>query len=42
MVAARKAVVGDIVIILSYAMMTQEEAKTFQPVVVIPENNRLK
>ncbi|HQB18989.1 MAG TPA: aspartate 1-decarboxylase [Bacteroidales bacterium] len=40
--AARKAVVGDIVIILSYAMMTQEEAKTFQPVVVIPENNRLK
>ena len=40
--AAARAVVGDTVIILSYAMMTQEEAKTFQPVVVIPENNRLK
>ena len=40
--AARKAAVGDIVIIISYALMTPEEAKTFKPVAVFPdENNRL-
>lgn len=40
--AARRAQVGDIVIIISYAMMTPEEAKTFKPTVVFPdENNRL-
>ncbi|MBO7522623.1 MAG: aspartate 1-decarboxylase [Bacteroidales bacterium] len=35
--AARKAEVGDIVIILSYALMDFEEAKTFAPAVVIPD-----
>ncbi len=41
--AARKAEVGDIVIIISYAFMTPEEAKNFKPVAVFPdENNRLK
>jgi aspartate 1-decarboxylase len=40
--AARLVQVGDIVIIISYAYMTPEEAKTFQPVAVFPdENNRL-
>ncbi|GAB3774825.1 aspartate 1-decarboxylase [Spirosoma horti] len=40
--AARKAQVGDIVIIIAYTMMTEEEAKTFKPTVVFPdENNRL-
>jgi aspartate 1-decarboxylase len=40
--AARKAEVGDIVIIISYAWMTQEEAKTHKPLVVFPdENNRV-
>ncbi len=40
--AARKAEIGDIVIIISYAMMTPEEAKTFKPTAVFPdENNRL-
>jgi aspartate 1-decarboxylase len=40
--AARLAQVGDIVIIMSYAMMDFEEAKTFKPWVVFPdENNRL-
>jgi aspartate 1-decarboxylase len=40
--AARKAEVGDIVIIISYGMMTPEEAKTHQPKVVFPdENNRV-
>ena len=40
--AARKAVVGDTVIIVSYALMTPEEAKTFKPTIVFPENNRVK
>ena len=40
--AARKAQVGDIVIIIAYAMMSNEEAKTHKPTVVFPdENNRL-
>lgn len=40
--AARKAEVGDIVIIISYAWMTPEEAKTHKPLVVFPdENNRV-
>ena len=40
--AARRAQVGDIVIIISYALMTPEEAKIHQPTVVFPDdNNRL-
>lgn len=40
--AARKAEVGDTVIIISYALMEVEEAKNFEPSVVFPdENNRL-
>ena len=40
--AARKAVVGDTVIIISYAMMDLEEAKKFKPSVVFPkEGNTL-
>ena len=40
--AARKAVVGDVVIIISYALMDFEEAKTFKPTIVFPkEGNRL-
>lgn len=39
--AARRVQVGDTVIIISYALMDFEEAKTFQPKVVFPENNRL-
>jgi aspartate 1-decarboxylase len=40
--AARKAEVGDTVIIISYAWMTPEEAKEFEPSVAFPdENNRL-
>ncbi|GAB3020268.1 aspartate 1-decarboxylase [Spirosoma pulveris] len=40
--AARKAQVGDIIIIIAYAMMTTEEAKDFKPTVVFPnDNNRL-
>lgn len=36
--AARKVEVGDIVIIISYALMEREQAKAFQPVVVYPSN----
>ena len=39
--AARKVQVGDTVIIISYALMEFEEAKTFEPTVIFPENNRL-
>lgn len=37
--AARKVQVGDIVIIMSYALMDYEEAKTFKPMVVFPDSN---
>lgn len=39
--AARKVVVGDTVIIISYALMDFEEAKTFRPSVIFPENNKM-
>ena len=39
--AARKVQVGDTLIIISYALMDFEEAKTFQPRVVFPHNNRV-
>lgn len=39
--AARKCLVGDTVIIISYALMDFEEAKTFRPTVVFPKNNRV-
>ena len=40
--AARKAQVGDLVIIISYASMELEEAKRFKPTLVFPDpNNKL-
>jgi len=40
--AARLVQVGDVVIIISYAMMDQKEAKEYEPLLVFPdENNRL-
>ncbi len=40
--AARKVQVGDHVIIIAYALMEMEEAKSFQPSVVFPdEQNRI-
>lgn len=40
--AARLVQVGDIVIIISYAWMEKEEAKSYQPKLVFPdEHNRL-
>ena len=40
--AARKVQVGDTVIIIAYALMDFEEAKTFKPTVVFPkEGNKV-
>ncbi|PKQ70159.1 MULTISPECIES: aspartate 1-decarboxylase [Raineya] len=40
--AARKVQVGDIIIIIAYALMPFEEAKKFKPTMIFPdENNRI-
>lgn len=40
--AARRVQVGDVVILISYALLMPEEAKTFKPIAIFPdENNRL-
>lgn len=40
--AARKCVVGDVVIIISYATMDIEEAKSFKPFVIFPDTSTNK
>ena len=41
--AARKVHVGDIVIIMAYALVTPEEAKNFKPQTIFPDdNNKIK
>ncbi|MBU3926899.1 MAG: aspartate 1-decarboxylase [Bacteroidetes bacterium] len=37
--AARKAMAGDLIIIVSYATMDFEEAKQFKPSIVFPDSN---
>ncbi len=37
--AARKVTIGDLVIIVAYASMDFEEAKTFKPAIVFPDEN---
>jgi len=37
--AARKVAVGDIIIIISYAIMDFEQAKTFKPLIIFPDTN---
>lgn len=37
--AARKVQIGDVVIIIAYAIMDFEEAKTFKPKVIFPDEN---
>ncbi len=40
--AARKAQIGDLIIIISYASVDFEEAKKFKPVIIFPDSeNRL-
>jgi aspartate 1-decarboxylase len=35
--AARKTSVGDIIIIMSYALISPDEAQTFKPVIIFPD-----
>ncbi|MCF8348610.1 MAG: aspartate 1-decarboxylase, partial [Bacteroidales bacterium] len=40
---ARKAMAGDLAIIVSYAAMDFEEAKKYKPAIIFPDkNNKLK
>ncbi len=39
--AARKVLAGDTVIIMSYALMDLDEARSFKPQIVFPKDNRL-
>ncbi len=39
--AARKVSKDDILILITYAMLTQEEAKTFKPALVFPNQDNL-
>lgn len=40
--AARKVIVGDIIIIMSYATLELEEAKSFKPTVIFPDTKTNK
>jgi len=40
--AARKAQKGDIIIIMAYAMMEMDEARTFKPAIIFPDTNTNK
>lgn len=40
--AARKVIVGDILLIMAYAFMDVKEAKSFRPVIVFPDTNTNK
>lgn len=39
--AARKGAEGDIIIVISYALIDFEEAKTFKPMIVFPKEGNL-
>ncbi len=39
--AARKVAKGDILILMTYAMMDEKEAKSFKPALIFPNNNNL-
>jgi len=39
--AARKCIVGDTIIIISYGIMDFEEAKVFAPSVIFPKDNKI-
>ena len=40
--AARKVIVGDVIIIMSFAQMDAGEAKTFKPKIIFPDTNTNK
>ncbi|MBN2349472.1 MAG: aspartate 1-decarboxylase [Bacteroidales bacterium] len=40
--AARKAAIGDVIIIIAYAMMDVSEAKMFKPTIIFPDTAKNK
>lgn len=40
--AARKAVIGDVILIISFAMMDFEEARSYNPVIIFPDTKTNK
>jgi aspartate 1-decarboxylase len=40
--AARKVIVGDVIIIMSFAIIDSEEAKSFTPNIIFPDTNTNK
>ncbi len=40
--AARKVLVGDLIIIMSFALLDQNEAKAFKPVIIFPDTKTNK
>lgn len=40
--AARKVIVGDVVIIMSFAMIDYQEAKSFKPAIIFPDTKTNK
>jgi aspartate 1-decarboxylase len=40
--AARKVIIGDIIIIMSFALLDFEEAKSFNPVIIFPDTKTNK
>jgi aspartate 1-decarboxylase len=40
--AARKVIVGDVIIIMSFAIMDSVEAKSFKPKIIFPDTNTNK
>ena len=40
--AARKVLVGDLIIIMSFALIDQNEAKSFKPVIIFPDTKTNK
>jgi aspartate 1-decarboxylase len=40
--AARKVIIGDVVIIMSFAMLDFKEAKSFKPIIIFPDTKTNK
>jgi aspartate 1-decarboxylase len=40
--AARKVIIGDVVIIMSYALLDFQEAKSFKPTIIFPDSKTNK
>lgn len=40
--AARKVIIGDVIIIMSFAMMDPDEARLFKPTIIFPDTNTNK